>query len=178
MHGLKALAAEQQNDEAAAFRESRAGLAEDPSSALLHAGLGHLYRERSQFDNAKSELTKAWGLDPSDPVVTFELGDVCLRLGDAVGSLDLLNRALELDPALLVARWSRGKAYSALGDDERAVDDLTAAAPIDTTGELQWQLARAYHRLGRTELEHVAEQRSEEQRRKHESPAKAEHPKP
>ncbi|HEV2493862.1 MAG TPA: tetratricopeptide repeat protein [Terriglobia bacterium] len=178
LHGLKALAAEQEDDEAAAFREYRAGLAEDPSSAILHAGLGHLYRERSQFEDANRELTRALRLDPSDPVVTFELGDVYLRLGDAARSLDLLNRAIELDPALLVARWSRGKTYSALGDDQRAASDLAAAAPVDSTGELQWQLARVYHKLGRTELAQVAEQRSEEQRRTHGRPPKTEDPRP
>ena len=178
LHGLRALAAEQQDDEAAAFREYWAGLAEDASSAILHAGLGHLYRERSQFGAAKHELTEAQGLDPSDPVVTFELGDVCLRLGDATRALDLLNRAVDLDPTLLVARWSRGKAYVALGDDRRALDDLAAAAPVDSTGELQWQLARVYRKLGRTGLAQAAEQRSEEQRRVRGNPQKAEDPKP
>lgn len=178
LHSLKALAAEQQDDEAAAFREYRAGLAEDPSSAILHAGLGHLYRERSEFSNAQRELDTALRLDPSDPVATFELGDVCLRQGDATRALNLLNRAVELDPALLVARWSRAKAYTALGDDQRAVDDLVAAAPIDSTGELQWQLARVYRKLGRSELAQAAEQRSEEQRRAHASPPKREDPKP
>lgn len=178
LHSLKALAAEQQDDEAAAFREYRAGLAEDPSSAILHAGLGHLYRERSEFSNAQRELDTAVRLDPSDPVVTFELGDVCLRQGDATRAVELLNRALEIDPALLVARWSRGKAYTALGDNQRAVDDLVAAAPIDSTGELQWQLARVYRKLGQSELAQAAEQRSEEQRRTHTNPPKREDPKP
>lgn len=178
LHGLRALAAEQQDDEATAFREYRAGLAQDPSSAILHAGLGHLYREGSQFDVAERELTEARGLDPSDPVVTFELGDVCLRLGDATRALDLLNRAVDLDPALLVARWSRGKAYVALGDDQRAADDLAAAAAVDSTGELQWQLARVYRKLGRPDRAQAAEQRSEEQRRVHGNPQKAEDPQP
>jgi tetratricopeptide (TPR) repeat protein len=178
LHGLQALAAEQQDDEAAAFREYRAGLAEDPDSPILHAGLGYLYRERSQLNDAQHELTEALRLDPTDPVVMFELGDVCLRLGDPARALRLLNEAIRLDPGLLVARWSRGKVYAALGDDERASEDLAAAAPVDSSGELQWQLARVYRKLGRAELAQVAQQRSEEQRRTHGNFPKPEDPEP
>ncbi len=165
LRALRALAAEQQDDEAAALREYRAGLAEDPASAVLHAGLGHCYRERSELDNARRELAEALRLDSTNALVTFELGDVSERLGQPQRAVDLLNRALELDPTLLVAQWSRAKAYLTLGDTERALADLQASAPIDTTGELQWQLARLYRKLGRTNLAELAEQRSEEQRR-------------
>ena len=174
LHALRALAAEQQNDEAAALQEYRAGLADDPGSAVLHAGLGHCYRERSEFDAARRELTEALRLDSTNALAAFELGDVSERLGQPDRALDLLDRALELDPALLIARWSRGKAYLALGDSQRALADLEAAAPVDTTGELQWQLARLYRKLGRTELAEAAEQRSQEQRSAQSTKAKAE----
>jgi tetratricopeptide (TPR) repeat protein len=98
-------------------------------------------------------------------VVAFELGDVYLRLAQPDRALELLNRALELDAGLLLARWSRGKAYLALGDTQRALADLEAAAPVDTTGDLQFQLARLYQKLGRPDLAQQAQKRSEEQRK-------------
>jgi Flp pilus assembly protein TadD len=165
LRALRALAAEQEHDEAAAIREYRVGLAENPRSALLHAGLGHLYRARSDLQLACDELSAASRLDPSDPVVAFELGDVYLRLAQPNRALELLNRALELDAGLLLARWSRGKAYLALGDAKRALADLEAAAPGDTTGDLQFQLARLYQKLGRPDLAQQAQKRSEEQRK-------------
>ena len=165
LHAMRALAAEQEDDEAAAMREYNLGLAEDPESALLHAGLGHLYRRRMDLPSAERELAEAWRLDPSDPVVAFELGDTEQRLGKPQPALELLNQALEFDAGLLVARWSRGKTYLALGDNERALADLEAAAPADPSGELQWQLARLYRKLGRADLAELAEKRSEEQRK-------------
>jgi tetratricopeptide (TPR) repeat protein len=164
LHAMRALAAEQEDDEAAAMREYNIGLAQDPQCALLHAGLGHVYRRRMDLPAAERELDQAWRLDPSDPLVAFELGDTEQRLGKTQPALELLNQALELDASLLVARWSRAKAYLTLGDNERALADLEAAAPADSSGELQWQLARLYRKLGRTDLAAQAEKRSEEQR--------------
>jgi len=164
-HAIRALAAEEQDDEPAAEREYRAGLAENPDSALLHAGLGHLFRQRLQLEPARGELAQAAALDPTDPVAAFELGDVYQRLGDPARALPLLSRALEIDPALLIARWSRAKAYVALGDDLQAVSDFEAAAPVDHSGELQWQLARLYRKIGREDLGQLAQERSEQQRR-------------
>jgi tetratricopeptide (TPR) repeat protein len=164
LHAMKALAAEQQDDEPAAMREYNLGLAQDPKCALLHAGLGHVYRRRMDLPAAEGELEQAWRLDPSDPLVAFELGDTEQRLGKTQPALDLLNHALELDGGLLVARWSRAKAYLTLGDNERALADLEAAVPVDSSGELQWQLARLYRKLGRADLASQAEKRSEDQR--------------
>lgn len=164
LYAMRALAAEQEDDEAAAMREYNIGLAQDPKSALLHAGLGHVYRQRMDLPSAERELAEAWRLDSSDPAVAFELGDTEQRLGKTQAALELLSQALELDASLLVARWSRAKAYLAGGDNERALADLEAAAPADSSGELQWQLARLYRKLGRADLAAQAEKRSEEQR--------------
>jgi tetratricopeptide (TPR) repeat protein len=161
---IRALAAEEESDEPAAEREYRAGLTENPESAPLHAGLGHLFRQQRRLDAARDELGQAVALDPTDPVATFELGDVLQRQGEQAHASALLSRALEIDPGLLVARWSRAKAFLALGDDRQALSDLEAAAPADNSGELQWQLARLYRSLGRDDLAQKAQERSEQQR--------------
>jgi tetratricopeptide (TPR) repeat protein len=164
LHALKGLAAEQENDEAAAIREYQEGLTQNPNSTILHAGLGHLYRQRLDLKAAQTHLERARELDSADPLIAFELGDVYLRLGQTQQALPLLNQALELDPELLLARWSRGKAFLALGDNERALADLEAATPVDNTGDLQFQLARLYQKVGRPDLAAKARKRSEEQR--------------
>jgi Tfp pilus assembly protein PilF len=164
LYAIRAFAAEEESDEPAAEREYRAGLTENPESAPLHAGLGHLFRQQRLLDAARDELTKAVALDPTDPIAAFELGDVFQRQGDQVHASTLLGRALEIDPGLLVARWSRAKAYLVLGDDRQALSDLEAAAPADNTGELQWQLARLYRSMGRDDLAQKAQERSEQQR--------------
>ena len=163
LFALQALAAEEENDEGAALVEYRAGLAKHPQSGLLHAGLGHLYRERNQLEPALAELTEAARLLPSDPLVAFDLGDVDLRMGQTARALETLNHALDLDPGLLVARWSRGRAYAALGgpdNDQRALEDLEAAVTCDSSGVLQWQLSQLYAKLGRNQEAREAEQKS------------------
>jgi hypothetical protein len=168
LFALQALAAEEENDEGAALTEYRTGLAKHPESGLLHAGLGHLYRERNQLEEARAELDDAERLLPADPLVAFDLGDVELRMGEPARAIEVLNRTLELDSSLLVARWSRGRAYLALGgedNDRRALTDLEAAVGCDTSGVLQWQLSELYAKLGRSEEAHLAEQKSIEQRR-------------
>ncbi len=165
LHAIRALAAEEEDDEAAAEREYRAGLAENPESPLLHAGLGHLFRQNLRLEAARGELAEAVALDPTDPVAAFELGDIYQRLGEPAHALSLLSRALEIDPGLRVVRWSRAKAYLALGDDRQALSDLEAAAPVDSSGELQWQLARLYRKIGREDLAKRAQERSQQQRR-------------
>jgi Tfp pilus assembly protein PilF len=163
LFALQALAAEEENDEGAALEEYRAGLAKYPQSGLLHAGLGHLYRERNQLEAARAELTAAGRQLPSDPLVAFDLGDVELRMGEPTLALEMLNHALDLDSSLLVARWSRGRAYTALGgqdNDQRALEDLEAAVTCDSSGVLQWQLGQLYAKLGRNQEAREAEQKS------------------
>ena len=168
LFALQALAAEEENDEGAALNQYRAGLARHPQDGLLHAGLGHLYRERNQLEPARAELEEARRLLPSDPLVAFDIGDVELRMGDPAGAVEMLNRALQLDSSLLVARWSRGRAYFELGggeNDRRALADLESAVSCDSSGVLQFQLSQLYARLGRNEKARQSEQKSLEQRR-------------
>lgn len=168
LYALQALAAEDENDEGGALREYQSGLARYPDSALLHAGLGHLDRERNDLESAHSQLEQAWRLDPTDALVGFELGDVELRMGKPNDAIDMLNRALGLDPNLLVARWARGRAYLEAGgaaSDQRALDDLTAAESCDRTGVLEFEIAQVDARLGRSAEAEEHRRRSEEQRR-------------
>ena len=168
LYALQALAAEDANDEGGALAEYQSGLGKYPDSALLHAGLGHLDRERNDLEGARSQLEQAWRLDPTDALVGFELGDVELRTGNPADAIEMLDRALALDPNLLVARWARGRAYLQAGgerSDQRALDDLTAAESCDRTGVLEWQIAQVDARLGRTGEAEEHRRRSEEQRR-------------
>jgi len=168
LFALQALAAEDENDEAGALGEYRSGLAKYPESALLHAGLGHLYRERNDLEAARGQLEEAWRLDPTDALVGFELGDVELRAGEPAEAIAMLNRALGLDPNLLVARWARGRAYLAAGGegaDQRALDDLQAAESCDRSGVLELQMAQLYTKLRRNAEAREAQRRSEDQRR-------------
>ncbi|MGH9541287.1 MAG: tetratricopeptide repeat protein [Terriglobales bacterium] len=151
--GVRALAAEEAGDPAAAARLYRAGLALAPKNAALHAGLGELDREQRRYRAAHAELQTARHLNARDPVIAYELGDVEFRLGQPEAALPLLDQAVaqssSMPSLLLVARWSRARAEVALGRDEAAVADFQAAASADPGGELQYQLSVVYRKMGR-----------------------------
>jgi len=170
MDALRALAAEQEDDEKQAMAIYQKGLKRRPDSAVLHAGLGELYRHRLELPQARQELEEASRLDPGDPLAAYELGDVYERLAEPKRALPPLNQALKLDPGLLLARWSRAKAYLALGNLHRAEMDFKTAAPADPSGEVEWQLSRIYTRLGQPELAREAAQRAEALRKKQAHP--------
>ena len=166
MEALRALAAEQEDDDKQALAIYLEGLKQHPGSAALHSGLGELLRHRLELPQARAELERAWRLDPNDPMVAYELGDVYQRLDEPRRAIPHLNQALQLDPGLLFAQWSRAKAYLALGNLLQASRDFKAAAPIDPSGEVEWQLSRVYGRLGEAGLAHQAAQKAEALRRK------------
>jgi Tfp pilus assembly protein PilF len=166
MCALEALAATEEDDTMAAISEYRGCLKLYPQSAILHAGLGQLLLHQLRLPQAREELAEAWQLDPRDPLVAFNLGDADERLNQPKLALPLLDQALRLDPSLLAARWSRGKAYMELGEYHQAVSDLRAAEATDPTGDLMWQLSRAYLKLGDAQAAREAVERSEEQRKK------------
>jgi tetratricopeptide (TPR) repeat protein len=170
IEALRALAAEQENDEKQAIEIYREGLKQHPESAALHAGLGEVYRHRLELTKARQELEIARRLDPTDSLLAYELGDVFERLNEPRQAIPVLSQALKLNPGLLLARWSRAKAYLALGDLQRAAQDFQVAAPIDPSGEVERQLARVYARLGQPALAHQAERKAEALEAKHASP--------
>lgn len=157
---MRALANEQENDEEGAIRTYRQGLQRDPQSAILHAGLGQLYRHWLDLAGAEKELTLAWQLDPRDALVAYELGDVEQRLQHPQQAVQMLNAALALEPGLLMARWSRARAYLQLNEPQKALADFAAAEPIDPSGGIDLQMARLYHKMGQADQAAQAEHRA------------------
>jgi tetratricopeptide (TPR) repeat protein len=157
---LEALADEQENDEEGAIKAYQQGLQRDPESAILHAGLGQLYRHWLDLAGAEKELTLAWQLDPHDALVAYELGDVEQRLQHPRQAIQLLNAALQMEPGLLMARWSRARAYLQLKDPQKALADFAAAEPIDPSGGIDLQMARLYRTMGLAQKAAQAEHRA------------------
>ncbi len=162
--GLRALAAAQADQVAAAAADYRAGLALDPGNAALHAGLGALLRNQRRYAAAEPELAAACRLNPRDAIARFELADANFHLGHIHRALREANGALALAPTMLVARWLRGQIEARLGQDRAALADYLAAQGADTTGELQYQLGRLYLRLGDRQRAAAAMAQSRRQR--------------
>ena len=119
----------------------------DPMSALQRVVLANSLQDVGRFDEALSELNRAHGLDPSNPLpqlgIGYLQGYVLGRPGEGAASARL---ALMADPEHLGVRRGLADLYLDLGDDERAaqlLDALPGGTPSTT--------ADAYLRLFRGE---------------------------
>ena len=96
-----------------------------------------LERARELFDEALRE-------DPEYGGAAYQLGQVHHLLGDYERSERAYRRALEIDPSDVEARTQLGAVLLESGDPDAAIRELTDAARLETTDELQAMIARAY----------------------------------
>jgi Flp pilus assembly protein TadD len=71
----------------------------DPENALVHSCLGAILMKIKQPESARSELSYAVELNPSDISARVNLGEVSLELGDLNGAIFHLQTAVEQDPS-------------------------------------------------------------------------------
>ncbi len=108
------------------FLES--GLVQEAESKLAS------FRERHP-DEARAMLLEAWAT---------------MKKGQLEKSLKLINRNLEIDPENPIAWRLRGQVNSLSGNLTQAIKDLQKSKTISLNPTIQVELARAYHKAGRT----------------------------
>ncbi len=79
----------------AAYREA---IAADPSSAQLHADLGHLLRSAGAMDEAIAEHRRAVELQPGSPAALDNLGSAMQKAGRPAEAMAVYGQALALVP--------------------------------------------------------------------------------
>ncbi|HMU09101.1 MAG TPA: tetratricopeptide repeat protein [Ferruginibacter sp.] len=147
--GQTLIAPDEDKDIAGARSVYTKGLAANPNSALLNAGLGHIellegktQEARNHFETAIS-LSKGKSIDVLD-AVGFANGDFDSKLGDAAYAVEKLQQATNIkgfkDPRVLT---DLGDAYRKAGDGGTAQRTYEAALAIDP------RYARAKYRIGR-----------------------------
>ena len=75
-------------------------------------------------------LTRAWTLDPRDPVIALNLGRTYLRLGRIDDAIRTLEVATALEPPSFFAHLNLARAYALRRDFVRAHDELARAKAI------------------------------------------------
>lgn len=75
-------------------------VATDPALYYGHAGLGLVAMQEENFAEAETHLTRAAALEPGDPAVQANLGEVLLRRERLQEALPVLQRAVAGDPTL------------------------------------------------------------------------------
>lgn len=121
-----------------------------PGNAAPQLGMGTVYWEMGDFDQATAHLHEALRLNPRLSQATFELANIAVRRHDDSAAVPLLKNYLADQPDALAARADLGRAYLHLGRFEQAAEELVRAAPGDDRGDVHYQLATALRKLGRT----------------------------
>ncbi len=117
------------------------------AAALL--GMGTVYWEMGQFDEAEGKLKETLRLLPGCEQAVFELGNIAVRRGRYEEAVPLLKKYLASRADALAARADLGRAYLHMEHYEEAAAELSKAGGADERGDIHFQLAAALRKLGR-----------------------------
>ncbi|MEM6820417.1 MAG: tetratricopeptide repeat protein [Verrucomicrobiota bacterium] len=95
-------------------------IARNPTSAILHQGLGRAYTELKCFKEARTFFVKSLELDPSDLWTNLYLGNSYFREGDYPRSLEYFDTARSLDSKVAMPLVCQADTFHKLGEDEKA----------------------------------------------------------
>jgi choline-sulfatase len=116
----------------AAEQHLRAAAAASMPTADVHLGLAACYAATGRRDEAVRALLEARRIEPGNPVVEANLGELALEAGDAAKAVDFLGAALQIDPDLHQARFNLVRALAKQGrraDARREAESLLQRLP-------------------------------------------------
>ena len=128
------------------------GLAGNPDDVVLLSHQGLTQMKMGDVEAAEASLKRAAALDPSYPLVQFNLGVLRFGQGRHRDAIALFERTLDLDPGFTDAYLNLGSTHAALGEYEQALDPwarLRHAQPDNAA--LIHNIALANARLGRVD---------------------------
>ncbi|HEX4772109.1 MAG TPA: tetratricopeptide repeat protein [Bryobacteraceae bacterium] len=134
-----------------AVKEFQAALPLRPNEPELYEALGEVYLENVEYEAAQSELEKAVALDGLRTHTLYLLGRVFVEKKDNEKAIPYLEQAVRLQPDLSEANSLLGTAYLRLGQYAKAIATLEKAAASDHYGNVHYQMAVAYRKLGQPE---------------------------
>lgn len=115
--GAILLQAERPTEAEAAFQQA---LAQDPTRAEAHLGLGEIRATQQDFAGARDAYRSAIAARLEYVDAHFGLGQVLLELGDSEGASVEFQRAVDIAPDFAEARAALGNAYKQQGLDDKA----------------------------------------------------------
>ena len=139
------------------YQKAAAQQPENPAPLL---GMGTVYWELGQFDNAEKCLRNTLRLSPQSEPAAFELANIAVRRHQYREAIPLLEKYLTGRPDALAARADLGLAYFHMNRFADAVEELSKALDSDEKGDIHYQLSIALRKLGRTGEADAALQKS------------------
>lgn len=124
----------------------------DPDEAMAYYGLGFLYGERGEYEEALSRYQAALVRQEGEQTraATWDgLGDIYGVLGRYEEAIDAYQQALRLNPAQALSWHSLGDIYRRQQRYDEAIDAYQQAIKLDESyGPAYHRLGLVYHRLG------------------------------
>jgi len=141
-----------QDDLAQAQRALERAIQFDPKLAMAHLGMASLRERQGSIDDAIEHYRKALALEPDNPYVQTNLGDLLCRQGQAAEGQALLERAVR-NPSYTarhVALLSAGLCDQNLGNTERAERRMREALQVEPRyPDALYEMARLTYADGR-----------------------------
>lgn len=129
----------------------------DWAKGLVHAYLGHAYKNLGQSTEALAQFSKAVEINPNDVWAWLEMGHISSGMGIAAKSVEYYLQARAVQPELAVVHYYLGKAYYEQTQLEAAVHELQLAIKFDpSVSDYHLYLARALWGQGRIQKAKVA----------------------
>jgi len=121
-----------QGDFAGAVEEYSNAININPKRGGLYLQRGLTYLELEKFEDALSDLNKAYELDKANKTAILVCrGRALSGLGKFDRALTDLDSAISEDPRFVLAYISRADTYLSKGEDDKALDDLNRALALD-----------------------------------------------
>ena len=141
-----------QNDLRQAQRALERAIQFDPRLAMAHLGMASLRERQGSIDDAVEHYRKALALEPDNPYVQTNLGDLLCRQGQMAEGQALLDRAIR-NPSYTarhVALLSAGLCDQNLGNTERAERRMREALQVEPRyPDALYEMARLTYEDGR-----------------------------
>jgi tetratricopeptide (TPR) repeat protein len=103
------------------------------ATALLNRA--NIYARRGRYAQAFIDYRRALELDPSNPLISYNLGNAYLDSGQPSLAAEAFTQALTLDQGFAFAYLNRGIARERLGDVAGAAEDFRRTLELDPTAE-------------------------------------------
>lgn len=125
----------------------------DPDAIGVNLRVAQAYRAKSETDRAREYYLRELRDDPGNTDLLYEMADVAMDAGDAVGAAAKLIQIIELEPDHAEAHFALAKTCLLRQDGEQAIRELEKAKsivqdPADLSGFAQ-SMGEALLLLGR-----------------------------
>jgi predicted Zn-dependent protease len=151
LHLIRASLAQSGGRKTDAVTELRAADTLSPGNTVIETALADALVQAHALDEAVPMLERLTHQRGADSALLLLYGEALLEDQQIERAIPILEQAVAAKNVSIPAHAALGRAYVQSGSYEQAVKHLNAAAKDDESGDVHYQLARAFQALGRQE---------------------------